>query len=187
MLQSSTHTRRTNSLGCAKSPCQDCRQSDLQCDRARPRCLTCISNGTACRGYKMDLCWQLGVASKGNLAGFNYPAPTAVTASFDFQDQNVSKKRRWRGKTSKATGDRHFRFVEGNSTDKSTRKSKNTPKPKSVPSNSGTTKRREEEPDFQLTFEPPGVSTVSLSLLRSPSPDANEVIAGEHDDCGRKI
>lgn len=183
MVQSSTQTRRTNSLGRAKSPCQDCQQSDLLCDRARPRCSTCINNGTACRGYKMNLRWQLGVASKGNLAGFSYPAPTAVTASFDMQDQNVCKKRRWRGKTSKATGDRHFRFVEGNLGDKLGCKSKTAPKPKSFPSKSGRAKRREENPDFQPTFESPGVSPVSLSFLTSP--DANEVVVDANPDCGK--
>ncbi|CAI7656544.1 unnamed protein product [Penicillium pancosmium] len=181
MLQSSTQTRKTNSLGRAKSPCPDCQQSGLLCDRARPRCSTCINNGTVCRGYKMDLRWQLGVASKGNLAGFSYPAPTAVTASLDIQDQHVSKKRRWRGKTSKATGDRHFRFVEGNSADRLARKSKSAPKPKSVPSKSGMAKRPEKSPDFQPTFESPGVSPVSLSFLTSP--DVNEVVVDTNPDC----
>lgn len=185
MQQSSTQTGRTNSLGRAKSPCQDCQQSGLLCDRARPICFTCISNGTACRGYKMDLRWQLGVASKGNLAGFSYPAPTVVTASFDIQDQNVCKKRRWRGKTSKATGDRHFRFVESNSTDKLGRKSKKASKPKSVPSQSGRAKRRQEDLESQPTFESPGASPISLSCLRSP--DTNEVVPEGSTDCGKRV
>jgi hypothetical protein len=172
MLQSSTQTRRTNSLGRAKSPCQDCQRSELPCDRARPRCFTCISNGIACKGYKMDLRWQLGVASKGNLAGFSHTAPTAVTASLDFQDQNVSEKRRWRGKTSKATGDRHFRFVEGKSADKPDRKAKTAPKSKLAPSKSGTARRREEKTDLQHDFE---------------SPDANQVVVDAHSDCSEKI
>ncbi|KAJ5975586.1 hypothetical protein N7481_009293 [Penicillium waksmanii] len=132
----------------------------------------------------MDLRWQLGVASKGNLVGFSYPAPTAVTASIDIQDQNVSKKRRWRGKTSKVTGDRHFRFVEGSSADKLGRKSKTAPKPKSVPSKSGRPKRREENPDVEPNFESPGVSPVSLSFLTSP--DANEVVIDANPDCGKR-
>lgn len=87
-------------------------------------CFTCISNGTACSGYKMDLRWQLGVASKGNLAGFSYSAPGTLAASSDFKDKTASKKRRWRGKTSKITGDRHFKFVEGKSKGRQGRKAR---------------------------------------------------------------
>lgn len=113
ILQSPTQTRRTNSLGRAKSSCQHCQAAGLTCDRARPQCFTCISNGTICPGYKLDLRWQRGVAAKGNLAGFCYPTPKVRSSKVCFQSHPGEQKRRWRGKVSKDTGDRHFTFVDG--------------------------------------------------------------------------
>jgi hypothetical protein len=62
-----------NSLGRAKGPCHNCSESTLECDGQRPRCFTCVQNRIECRGYKMDLPWQSGVATRGNLKGFQYP------------------------------------------------------------------------------------------------------------------
>ena len=62
-----------NSLGRAKGPCHNCSESTLECDGQRPRCFTCMQNRVECRGYKMDLSWQSGVATRGNLKGFQYP------------------------------------------------------------------------------------------------------------------
>jgi hypothetical protein len=62
-----------NSLGMAKSPCHNCFESKLECDRQRPRCFLCMQIQVECRGYKLDLSWQSDVAVRGNLKGFQYP------------------------------------------------------------------------------------------------------------------
>ncbi|KAJ5575352.1 hypothetical protein N7450_009251 [Penicillium hetheringtonii] len=129
VLQSPTQTPRTNSLGRSKSPCQHCQAAGISCDRARPQCFTCIRNHTTCPGYKLDLRWQRGVAAKGNLAGFSYPAPKARTSNVGSQSHSVDQKRRWRGKTSKDTGDRHFKFVDGKLGGKRGHKAKTISKP----------------------------------------------------------
>jgi len=129
VLQSPTQTRRMNSLGRSKSSCQRCQAAGISCDRARPQCFTCIRNDTICPGYKLDLRWQRGVAAKGNLAGFSYPAPEARTSNVGSQSHSVDQKRRWRGKTSKNTGDRHFKFVDGKLGGKRGRKAKNISEP----------------------------------------------------------
>lgn len=113
-LLSPTQTRRSNSLGRAKSPCENCKSANILCDRARPRCLMCTSKSTICSGYKLDLRWEPGVASKGNLAGFKYTVPSHIQASSSVHEKPANKKRRWRGKTSKVTGNRHFKFVDSN-------------------------------------------------------------------------
>ena len=62
-----------NSLGRAKGPCHNCSESKLECDGQRPRCFACMQSQIECRGYKMALSWQSGVATRGNLKGFQYP------------------------------------------------------------------------------------------------------------------
>jgi hypothetical protein len=50
--------RRTNSLGVAKVDCHTCSALKQHCDRQRPRCRMCISNGRKCGGFMMDLTWK---------------------------------------------------------------------------------------------------------------------------------
>lgn len=51
-------THRTNSLGWAKSDCHSCQSSSRTCDRRRPRCNSCTSQGVICGGYVQRLQWQ---------------------------------------------------------------------------------------------------------------------------------
>lgn len=124
LSQSPMRNKRTNSLGRAKEPCQNCLAAHLSCDRSRPRCLTCTENGITCPGYKMNLAWQFGIASRGNLAGFNYSVPNATNTVSSSHIDSVNKKRRWRGKSSRGTGERLFKFVDEKSTRRRARKEK---------------------------------------------------------------
>jgi hypothetical protein len=100
-----------NSLGRAKGPCHDCSESTLECDGQRPRCFTCMQNRVECRGYKMDLSWQSGVATRGNLKGFQYPTVQSpikrtIKASGNTSlDEGASKGRKYL--------DGEFKFVAG--------------------------------------------------------------------------
>lgn len=131
----------------------------------------------------MDLNWQLGVASKGNLAGFRYPAPNADTVTSVFQEDASSKKRRWRGKTSKATGDRHFKFVEGRSGAKRGRKPKVTSNSENLESKSDMEREAEKQSNVHENTELPDVSPDSASFL-GPS-DPNAVIEDSHPHSGQ--
>jgi hypothetical protein len=110
-IQPVTWVSRTNSLGWAKSPCQNCTKSNLRCDRSRPRCSTCIDKGILCQGYKLDLNWQSGIASRGNLTGFSYPTVQS-RAALDSSSSSVNK-RSSRGKKTRDHKERQFRFVAG--------------------------------------------------------------------------
>lgn len=50
-------TRRTNSLGRAKSDCHTCSRFSRKCDRQRPRCSTCEQHEVLCGGYVLNLSW----------------------------------------------------------------------------------------------------------------------------------
>ena len=52
--------RRTNSLGWAKSDCHSCASRGRHCDRRRPRCSPCLTEGTTCSGYVQQLNWERG-------------------------------------------------------------------------------------------------------------------------------
>lgn len=129
LLQSPTRARRTNSLGRAKGPCDSCLQAGIACDRSRPKCSNCTGRKLTCPGYRVDLVWQFGVASRGNLAGFNYPSSGVETSRSSYESSTTSKKSRWRGKSSKATGERSFKFVEGKPVGKRGRKRAHPPSP----------------------------------------------------------
>ncbi|KAF2102544.1 hypothetical protein NA57DRAFT_52112 [Rhizodiscina lignyota] len=51
-------TKRTNSLGWAKSDCHTCASNSRPCDRRRPRCDACTTAGMTCGGYTQVLKWD---------------------------------------------------------------------------------------------------------------------------------
>ncbi|KAL9089635.1 MAG: hypothetical protein Q9165_005667 [Trypethelium subeluteriae] len=51
-------TYRTNSLGWAKSDCHTCQSIFRFCDRRRPRCDACTTEGVICGGYVQRLRWH---------------------------------------------------------------------------------------------------------------------------------
>ena len=64
--------KRTTTAGAA-ADCFACQTSSLQCDRRRPYCSQCINQGKDCSGYKTQLTWGVGVASRGKLRGLSLP------------------------------------------------------------------------------------------------------------------
>lgn len=57
--------KRTNSLGWATSDCHRCSSLRRHCNRQRPRCSACLSDGIICAGYVQQLDWERGKSRKG--------------------------------------------------------------------------------------------------------------------------
>ncbi|EXJ84596.1 hypothetical protein A1O3_05266 [Capronia epimyces CBS 606.96] len=57
----------------AADDCFTCATRNLKCDRRRPYCSQCLDDGKDCAGYKTQLTWGNGVASRGKLRGLSLP------------------------------------------------------------------------------------------------------------------
>lgn len=64
--------RRAPATG-ASDDCFACTKRNLKCDRRRPYCSQCLEYGKECSGYKTQLTWGVGVASRGKLRGLSLP------------------------------------------------------------------------------------------------------------------
>jgi hypothetical protein len=87
-------SRRTNSLACAKNDCHTCTALKNDCDRQRPRCGTCLSNGIMCHGFAMPLVW------KGS--GMRVPTPSHGEDARPSSQQKHESRR-----------NAEFKFVQG--------------------------------------------------------------------------
>lgn len=65
--------RRRAPAGGAADDCFTCTKRGLKCDRRRPYCSQCLEVGNDCSGYKTQLTWGVGVASRGKLRGLSLP------------------------------------------------------------------------------------------------------------------
>lgn len=65
--------RRRSSASCASYDCFTCSERQVQCDRRRPYCSQCLDLGNKCSGYKTELTWGLGIASRGKFRGLSLP------------------------------------------------------------------------------------------------------------------
>ncbi len=65
--------RRRAAASGAADDCFTCRRLHLTCDRRRPYCSQCLDHGKDCSGYKTQLTWGIGVASRGKLRGQTVP------------------------------------------------------------------------------------------------------------------
>ncbi|KEF54208.1 uncharacterized protein A1O9_10004 [Exophiala aquamarina CBS 119918] len=66
----------------AATDCFTCTTRNVKCDRRRPYCSQCLDAGKDCSGYKTQLTWGNGVASRGKLRGLSLPvAGTAQVAT----------------------------------------------------------------------------------------------------------
>ncbi|KAL7267125.1 hypothetical protein RUND412_010301 [Rhizina undulata] len=85
--------RRAPATGAAED-CFTCRANSIKCDRRRPYCGPCLDVGIECRGYRTQLTWGVGVASRGKLRGLSLPIilPTA-----DRDVKKVVKKKEDKG------------------------------------------------------------------------------------------
>lgn len=57
----------------AADDCFTCATRSVKCDRRRPYCSKCLDDGKDCAGYKTQLTWGNGVASRGKLRGLSLP------------------------------------------------------------------------------------------------------------------
>ena len=65
--------RRRAPTGGASDDCFTCSKRGVKCDRRRPYCSQCLEVGNECSGYKTQLTWGVGVASRGKLRGLSLP------------------------------------------------------------------------------------------------------------------
>ena len=65
--------RRRAPAGGAADDCFTCSKRGVKCDRRRPYCSQCLEIGNDCSGYKTQLTWGVGVASRGKLRGLSLP------------------------------------------------------------------------------------------------------------------
>ena len=65
--------RRRAPAGGAAADCFACEKKNMKCDRRRPYCSQCLEVGSECAGYKTQLTWGVGVASRGKLRGLSLP------------------------------------------------------------------------------------------------------------------
>lgn len=69
--------RRRATAGGAADDCFTCSKRNVKCDRRRPYCSQCLDIGNECSGYKTQLTWGVGVASRGKLRGLSLPIAKA--------------------------------------------------------------------------------------------------------------
>lgn len=65
----------------ANDDCWTCSSRGFKCDRRRPYCSRCLEDGKDCSGYKTQLTWGVGVASRGKLRGLSLPVAGTKRAS----------------------------------------------------------------------------------------------------------
>lgn len=71
--------RRAPASGAADD-CFACVKRNTKCDRRRPYCSQCLEFGKECSGYKTQLTWGVGVASRGKLRGLSLPVSNSAPA-----------------------------------------------------------------------------------------------------------
>ncbi|KAI2641748.1 fungal-specific transcription factor domain-containing protein [Hypomontagnella submonticulosa] len=71
--QAARKRRRRAPAGGAADDCFTCIKRNTKCDRRRPYCSQCLEIGNECSGYKTQLTWGVGVASRGKLRGLSLP------------------------------------------------------------------------------------------------------------------
>ncbi|OAA68729.1 fungal transcriptional regulatory protein [Niveomyces insectorum RCEF 264] len=69
--------KRRTPAGGAADDCFTCSKRNVKCDRRRPYCSQCLEVGNECSGYKTQLTWNVGVASRGKLRGLSLPIAKA--------------------------------------------------------------------------------------------------------------
>ncbi|KAF8421594.1 hypothetical protein EV426DRAFT_192172 [Tirmania nivea] len=85
--------RRAPTTG-ATEDCFTCRANGAKCDRRRPYCGPCLDIGNECKGYRTQLTWGVGVASRGKLRGMTLPVSIASNISVAERDRRCAVKRK---------------------------------------------------------------------------------------------
>ncbi|PKS08005.1 hypothetical protein jhhlp_006617 [Lomentospora prolificans] len=85
--------RRRAPAGGAADDCFSCSKKSLKCDRNRPYCSQCLEAGQDCSGYKTQLTWGVGVASRGKLRGLSLPIAKSAPVSGGAQKKSFQRSR----------------------------------------------------------------------------------------------
>ncbi|PNP42022.1 hypothetical protein TGAMA5MH_06201 [Trichoderma gamsii] len=85
--------RRRAPAGGAADDCFTCSKRGVKCDRRRPYCSQCLEIGNECSGYKTQLTWGVGVASRGKLRGLSLPIAKAPPVTREPKKSPVSRAR----------------------------------------------------------------------------------------------
>jgi hypothetical protein len=85
--------RRRAPAGGAADDCFTCSKRNIKCDRRRPYCSQCLEIGNECSGYKTQLTWGVGVASRGKLRGLSLPIAKAPPVSREPRKSPVARSR----------------------------------------------------------------------------------------------
>ena len=83
--------RRAPATGAADD-CFACQERQAKCDRRRPYCTPCLDQGKDCSGYKTQLTWGVGVASRGKLRGLALPIAKSRKAVQSTDSETDGKK-----------------------------------------------------------------------------------------------
>ena len=83
--------RRAPATG-ATEDCFTCRATRTKCDRRRPYCGPCLNSGNACQGYRTQLTWGVGVASRGKLRGMTLPVSIESNISVAERDRRCARE-----------------------------------------------------------------------------------------------
>ena len=83
--------RRAPATGAADD-CFACQERHAKCDRRRPYCTPCLDQGKDCSGYKTQLTWGVGVASRGKLRGLALPIAKSKKAVQSTDSETDGKK-----------------------------------------------------------------------------------------------
>ncbi|KAG7122939.1 hypothetical protein HYQ45_014217 [Verticillium longisporum] len=85
--------RRRAPAGGATDDCFTCSKRNVKCDRRRPYCSQCLEIGNDCSGYKTQLTWGVGVASRGKLRGLSLPIAKAPPVAGSVKKASISRAR----------------------------------------------------------------------------------------------
>ncbi|CRK44867.1 hypothetical protein BN1723_006323 [Verticillium longisporum] len=85
--------RRRAPAGGATDDCFTCSKRNVKCDRRRPYCSQCLEVGNDCSGYKTQLTWGVGVASRGKLRGLSLPIAKAPPVAGSVKKASISRAR----------------------------------------------------------------------------------------------
>jgi hypothetical protein len=119
--------RRAPASG-ASDDCFACTKRGVKCDRRRPYCGQCLQVGNECSGYKTQLTWGVGVASRGKLRGLSLPvarsapapksppanrprAASAISRTHESNDENVKIKMETLGSIPAAVPYTNYDFI----------------------------------------------------------------------------
>ncbi|KAI5804131.1 fungal-specific transcription factor domain-containing protein [Peziza echinospora] len=85
--------RRAPATGAAED-CFTCRANATKCDRRRPYCGPCLEIGNECKGYRTQLTWNVGVASRGKLRGMTLPIAIESNISVVERDRQAAARKK---------------------------------------------------------------------------------------------